>query len=80
MLVPTNRFDGTLFGPVAISTNTPPGYKFMGWMSQNKTVDSEEIIFSKGSEWTYYDQGSLDDETGFQFHTAPHHGIMGLHL
>ena len=62
MLVPTNRFDGTLFGPVAISTNTPPGYKFMGWMSQNKTVDSEEIIFSKGSEWTYYDQGSLDDE------------------
>lgn len=62
MLVPTNRFDGTLFGPVSISTTTPPGYKFLGWMSQNNTVDSEEIIFSKGSEWAYYDQGSLDNE------------------
>lgn len=61
-IVPTNKFEGTLFGPVSISTTTPPGYKFLGWMSQNNTVDSEEIIFSKGSEWAYYDQGSLDNE------------------
>ena len=55
--VPTNKFDGTLFAPVAIEVSAPSGYTFAGW----KAVSHYEIMpFAFGSDWYYYDQGSLD--------------------
>ena len=57
--IPTRKFDGTLYGPVSISTEAPAGYRFKGWriISQN---DEQQEIFPFGSEWKYYDKGSLD--------------------
>jgi hypothetical protein len=55
--VPTNKFDGTLFGPVTIETSAPAGYNFVGWEKMSaKTVTP----LQKGSQWSFYDGGSLD--------------------
>ena len=62
MIVPTNKFDGSLFGHIKVKTNAPSSYKFVGWISNISTIENEEEIFSKGTEWNYYDQGSLDGE------------------
>ena len=57
--VPTNKFQGTLFLPITLQASAPVGYKFLGW----RTAEGGDrtVIFEKGSEWQYYDQGSLDD-------------------
>ncbi|MBQ2951156.1 MAG: CotH kinase family protein [Prevotella sp.] len=57
--VPTGKFSGTLFGDITLRAEAPAGYRFAGW-----TNNSGEAValFSKGSEWQYYDKGSLDGE------------------
>lgn len=58
--VPTNAFSGQLFAPITVSATAPAGYRFTGWTSNRST--SATTLFSKGSSWSYYDQGSLDGE------------------
>ncbi len=55
--VPTNKFDGTLFAPFTLSASAPAGYNFVGW---KKGVTSTKTLLSRGSQWRYYDKGSLD--------------------
>lgn len=64
--VPTNRFDGQLFGPIQLRAATPVGYRFVGWRSANGGGSTNEMqILERGSEWSYYDQGSLDNENWY---------------
>ncbi len=58
--VPTGKFAGKLFAPVAVTASAPAGYRFKGWQSNQATAGV--TIFSKGTDWNYYDQGSLDGE------------------
>lgn len=62
MVVPTNRFDGSLFGQVTVQADAPASYKFIGWKSDIKALEDETMIFANGDEWDYYDQGSLDGD------------------
>lgn len=57
--VPTGKFSGKLFSPIAVTTAAPAGYRFVGWQSNQTTAGV--TVFSKGADWNYYDQGSLDD-------------------
>lgn len=57
MPVPNNTFSGKLFSPVTIDVAAPAGYTFTGW--QKRTLNSNTLL-AKKSQWTYYDQGSLD--------------------
>ncbi|MCR5820374.1 MAG: CotH kinase family protein [Bacteroidaceae bacterium] len=57
--VPTGKFGGELFAPVVIKAVAPAGMKFVGWSGQG--IAAEKTIFNNGSEWKYYDQGSLDN-------------------
>ena len=56
--VPTNKFDGSLFLPVTLRAVAPSGYKFVGW--SYKDAIKTAPVFSKGSSWKYFDQGSCD--------------------
>lgn len=56
--VPTRQFSGMLFMPATVKTAAPAGYRFVGWRSDQQTLGT--TLFDKGSEWNYYDQGSLD--------------------
>ena len=56
--VPTNKFSGTLLLPITLRAEAPGGYKFAGWKTGTSTTETP--IFENGSEWSYYDQGSLD--------------------
>ena len=58
--VPTGKFSGTLFPPITVKAEAPAGYKFTGWRSAYTT--NTQTLFNMGSKWSYYDQGSLDDE------------------
>ena len=55
--VPTNKFDGTLFAPFTLSASAPAGYNFAGWQKDSSLA---ETLLVKGSQWRYYDKGSLD--------------------
>lgn len=55
--VPTAKFDGMLFAPVALEASAPAGYNFVGW---SKTGNSIVTEIQKGDSWNYWDQGSLD--------------------
>lgn len=57
--VPTGKFDGSLFAPVTLKAEAPAGYRFAGWSNGAGTT---KTIFTKGSSWYYYDQGSLDGQ------------------
>lgn len=61
IIVPTNKFSGSLFGPITLKANAPANYKFVGWRNNNGEA-IELTLFSKGDSWNYYDQGSLDGE------------------
>lgn len=63
--VPEDYFDGHLFAPVTLRAEVPAGYKFKGWMDMNATDSAAEPLFETGEQWSYYDQGSLD-QTGWQ--------------
>ena len=55
--VPTDKFDGTLFAPFTLTVSAPAGYNFIGWKKGTATTST---LLSKGSQWRYYDKGSLD--------------------
>lgn len=56
--VPRSRFNGKLFNPATIVAKAGAGYKFTGWKKTGSA--SSNTIFDTGSEWKYYDKGSLD--------------------
>lgn len=55
--VPMNRFEGQLFPPVTVKAQAPGGYRFKGWQSASRILNT---VIEKGDVWSYYDQGSLD--------------------
>ncbi len=55
--VPTSKFDGTLFAPFTLTASAPAGYNFEGW---GKGTQTSYTVKETGSNWSYYDQGSLD--------------------
>jgi len=59
--VPTNKFNGQLFPPVTLKASAPAGYKFLGWKLL-ESASTAATILPEGSNWDYYDQGSLDSE------------------
>ena len=62
MIVPTNKFDGSLFGDITLKASAPANYKFIGWKGLSNNAAKEDVIFDKNTEWSYYDQGSLDGQ------------------
>jgi len=62
MIVPTNKFDGSLFGDITLKASAPANYKFVGWKGLSNNATNENVIFGKNTEWSYYDQGSLDGQ------------------
>lgn len=58
--IPTRKFNGTIFGPVSITTKVPAGYLFKGWNVKSETANMQDIV-PFCSLWHYYDQGSLDN-------------------
>lgn len=58
--VPTGKFNGRLFAPITLTALAPAGYTFKGWASEQSTTSA--TVFTKGSSWRYYDQGSLDGQ------------------
>ena len=56
--LPYTEFDGYLFAPITLKASAPAGYRFKGWTSN--AAETQKTIFSTGSTWKYYDQGSLD--------------------
>ena len=60
---PTGKFGGYLHSykdlPVQLSAKAPAGYSFAGWQSEG-TTSSTSALIPEGSEWMYYDQGSMD--------------------
>ena len=60
-IVPTGRLSGQLFPPVTLRAEAPAGYAFTAWRLLEGNVSSHtETIFPEGSDWKYYDRGSLD--------------------
>ncbi len=55
--IPTGYFNGNIFGPATLKAIAPAGYSFRGWVDNTA---AGQILFPKGSSWTYYDKGSLD--------------------
>lgn len=83
--IPTGKFAGYLFSygglPIQLSVKAPAGYTFIGWQSENLTASAKTLI-PLGSEWMYYDQGSMDnydwkslsfaeEQNGWRTGTAP---------
>ncbi len=59
-VVPLNQFNGKLFPPVTLKAQAPSGYRFLGWKAEGVgSLGSEEVVFKAGTNWMYYDQGSL---------------------
>ncbi|MBR1666933.1 MAG: CotH kinase family protein, partial [Bacteroidaceae bacterium] len=58
--LPYTEFNGYLFAPVTLKAIAPAGYRFAGWTSESTSTQSS--VFSEGSDWKYYDSGSLDDK------------------
>ena len=58
--VPTGKFGGQLFAPITIKATAPAGQRFVGWYGRSTSMGN--AVFAMGSQWTYYDQGSLDNE------------------
>ena len=58
--LPYSEFDGYLFAPTVFKAVAPAGYKFVGWKGSSSTNRIGETLIPTGSNWHYYDQGSLD--------------------
>lgn len=73
-IVPTSAFKGPIMMPVTLKATAPAGYNFVGWYTSSSGTST---LFSKGTTWKYYDQGSLDGKdwttspTGFSSGSAP---------
>jgi hypothetical protein len=59
--IPTGQFIGRVFAPARITATPPPGYRFVGWASNQAAAG--RTLFAKGNEWSYYDNGSLDGQS-----------------
>lgn len=61
--VPTRKFAGYLLSygglPIQLTAKAPAGYTFQGWQSEDLTASTKTLI-SLGSDWMYFDQGSMD--------------------
>ncbi|MBO7067818.1 MAG: CotH kinase family protein [Bacteroidaceae bacterium] len=83
--IPTGKFAGYLFSsgglPIQLTAKAPAGYTFAGWQSQDLTASTQTLI-SWGTNWMYYDQGSMDafdwktagfaeEQSGWRTGTAP---------
>lgn len=79
-LVPTGKFAGYLFDAdgqgILLTAKAPVGYAFKGWRLQVGGMEPDRIdeLIGEGSEWEYYDQGSMHsfDWTSPQFDAASH--------
>lgn len=69
-VVPTGKFNGYLFAPAQLKAIAPAGYEFKGWLAP---AYSSKTLVDYGSQWSYYDQGSLDG-TNWQ---SPTYGESG---
>jgi len=58
MEVPTGSFNGYLYAPVVLKAEAPAGYVFQGWTKSGSVGTSS--LKAMGTQWSYYDQGSLD--------------------
>ena len=58
--IPYTTFDGKLFAPVTLKAQAPAGYKFAGW---KRATDTSKNLIDNGTNWIYYDQGSLGGTT-----------------
>lgn len=58
--IPTRKFNGTLYGPVSVTTKAPAGYVFRGWELVSDAKSQVDVLPFR-STWAYYDQGSLDN-------------------
>ena len=56
--LPYTELNGYLFAPVTLKAQAPAGYRFAGWAGQSDA--SRKTVFAAGSNWQYYDKGSLD--------------------
>ena len=60
--IPRARLSGNVYPPATITAKAPVGYTFQGWVREDGQTSAmivgTPVDFS--SEWTYYDQGSLD--------------------
>ena len=59
MDVPFSLFDGVLFGPVSLSTNSADGYRFIGWKDQQGkwlSHEAECLIAAGGNYTAVYDE------------------------
>lgn len=62
-LIPTGKMTGHTFLPATLKAVAPAGYYFAGWTPVNGSNSNvTNKIFENGSEWDYYDGGSLDGE------------------
>ncbi len=59
--VPKGKFDGYLFSPATLKATAPTGYTFAGWVVNGNTSSESVTVFDKQEEWSYYDQGSLEE-------------------
>ena len=59
--IPTARLDGNVFGDAVFTTSAPAAYRFVGWKMDGGVVNHTRVI-SLNDSWTYYDQGSLDEQ------------------
>ena len=66
--VPTNKFSGKMFLPMTIKAEAPAEYKFVGW--RLKSLSTHTSLLNMGSQWSYYDAGSLDGQPWKQGETA----------
>ena len=62
--IPTGKFAGYLYSynndqPIMLSAKAPAGYTFSGWKTEGQTASTTTLI-PFGTEWMYYDQGSMD--------------------
>ena len=81
--IPTGTFGGYLFSykgkPIELKAQAPAGYAFSGWLLYDDESTTTTLI-PEGSEWMYYDRGSMDgykwkepsfNERGWRKGTAP---------
>lgn len=60
LTIPTSKFNGALFAPITLKAEPKAGYRFTGWASTGGASTQSTTLIERGSQWYYYDQGSLD--------------------
>lgn len=60
--LPYTEFNGYVYAPVTLKAVAPTGYRFVGWKNTGGGT-MMKTLFGKGSDWKYYDKGSLDNKS-----------------